>query len=71
LECTADQISQRHHGWLIWKHKPIAVRSEVLRRRPAPADGVYAVTVIADDWDQLEAALTAQDANDAQWMVPA
>ena len=71
MEWTADQISQRHYGWLIWKQKPIAVRSNPLRRRPDPADGVYSVTVIADDWEQLEAALTAQDANDAQWMVPA
>jgi hypothetical protein len=71
LEWTADQISQRHYGWLIWKHRLIAVRSDLLRRRPAPADGIYAVTVIADGWDQLEEALTAQDANEALWMVPA
>lgn len=60
--CASD-IAQRHPGWLVWTSRPIATRAAT--GRPPLDDGVWAATVIADDWAELEAKLAEQDANDA------
>jgi hypothetical protein len=63
--CVAAEISQRHHFWLVWNDRPIAVRGQAIRRTPARDDGTYAVTVIGSTWAELDELLTEQEANDA------
>jgi hypothetical protein len=70
-ECVAAEISQRHHGWYVWRSKPVATRFVVKRRVPAEHDEIYALTVIGDTWKDLDLQLAEQDANDARYTVPA
>jgi hypothetical protein len=58
----AAEVAQRFTGWTVWltaQGRPVATRSG-RQRPPEPYDGNWAQTVIADDWDDLEAELTAQ-----------
>jgi hypothetical protein len=61
---AAEQIAQRHPGWIVWRSRPTATRG---RTRSVPRnDGVFAMTVEAQTWAQLDAKLAEQDASDAQ-----
>jgi hypothetical protein len=58
----AAEVAQRFTGWTVWltaQGRPVATRSGG-QRPPKPYDGNWAQTVIANDWDELEAELTAQ-----------
>lgn len=66
---AAAQISKRHHGWYVWREKPIATRkvhplAEAIK--PTADDNIFALTVIGDTWRDLDAQLVEQDKNDAQ-----
>jgi SpoVK/Ycf46/Vps4 family AAA+-type ATPase len=64
----AAEVAQRFTGWTVWltaQGRPVATRSG-RQRPPEPYDGNWAQTVIADDWDELEAELTAQAKYDEQ-----
>jgi hypothetical protein len=59
----ASEIAQRHPNWVVWTSRPTATRAG---NQTAPrGDGLFAVTVVADTWDDLDAKLTEQDENDA------
>jgi hypothetical protein len=45
--------------WLTAQGSPVATRSG-RQQPPEPYDGNWAQTVMADDWDELEAELAAQ-----------
>jgi hypothetical protein len=70
-DCVATQISQRHHGWYVWKGKPVATRFVTRQRIPAEHDQIYALTVIGDSWRDLDEQLIEQDANDARYTMAA
>jgi hypothetical protein len=57
----AAEVAERYPGWIIWtarKGTPVATRAG--NQRPPAKDGVWAQTIIADDWTQLEAQLAEQ-----------
>jgi hypothetical protein len=58
----AAGVARRFPGWIVWltaQGSPVATRSG-RQRPPEPYDGNWAQTVMADDWDELEAELAAQ-----------
>ena len=64
----AAELAQRFTGWTVWvtaQGSPVATRSGRLRP-PEPYDGIWAQTVMADDWDELETELAAQAKYDAE-----
>ena len=59
----ATEIAQRHPNWVVWSSRPTATRAG---NQTAPqGDGLFAVTVEAGSWADLDAKLTEQDKNDA------
>jgi hypothetical protein len=63
----AAEITRRYPGWIVWtarKGTPVATRSG--NQRPPAKDGVWAQTIIADDWTQLEEQLAVQAQHDAE-----
>ena len=59
----ATEVAQRHPNWVVWTSRPTATRAG---NQVAPKDdAVFAVTVEAGTWDDLDAKLTEQDENDA------
>jgi hypothetical protein len=68
---AADQksaeVAERYPGWIVWtarKGTPVATRSG--NQQPPAKDAVWAQTIIADDWPQLEAQLAEQAQHDAE-----
>jgi hypothetical protein len=64
----AAEVAQRFTGWTVWltaQGHPVATCSGG-QRPPEPYDGNWAQTVMADDWDELEAELAAQARYDAE-----
>jgi hypothetical protein len=60
---AAEVIAGRHPGWIVWKSRPTATRA---RTRSVPRnDGVFAMTVEAGTWPELDAKLAEQDQGDA------
>jgi hypothetical protein len=60
----ATEIAKRHHGWIVWASRPTATRG---RTRALPRnDGVFAMTVEAETYEELDAKLAEQDQADAQ-----
>jgi hypothetical protein len=63
-ELAAAEIARRHPGWIVWKSRPTATRA---RTKAVPCnDGVFAMTVEAASWAELDATLAEQDAHDAE-----
>lgn len=62
------ELAHRFTSWTIWmtaQGSPVATRSGG-QHPPDPYDGIWAQTLIADDWDTLETDLTAQATYDAE-----
>jgi hypothetical protein len=60
---NASAVAARHGGWLVWTSRPTATRAG---NQVAPRDdAVFAVTVEAATWAELDEKLAEQDANDA------
>ena len=61
----AAEVAGRYPGWHIWTTRdgtPVATRTG---HHPFVDDGVWARTIIADNWTELERQLAEQAANDA------
>jgi hypothetical protein len=61
----AAEIAERHHGWIVWNSRPTATRAR--RRQPPRNDGVFAMTVEAASWTELDELLTVQDQADEDY----
>jgi hypothetical protein len=60
----ATEVARRHPGWIVWASRPTATRA---RTRAQPRnDGVFAMTVEAASWPELDARLAEQDQADAR-----
>jgi hypothetical protein len=55
----ATEIAARHPGWIVWKSRPTATRAGTRVR--FRNDGVFAMTVEAATWQELDMLLTVQD----------
>jgi hypothetical protein len=67
----AAGVAQRFPLWIVWltaQGSPVATRSG-RQRPPEPYDGNWAQTVMADDWDELEAELAAQARYDEERLI--
>jgi hypothetical protein len=60
----AAEVARRHRGWVVWASRPTATRART-RVRPR-SDGVFAMTVEAASWAELDAGLAEQDQADAR-----
>jgi hypothetical protein len=60
-------VAERHPGWLVRANRPMATRSAGHHHKPDASDAVYAETVIADSWRELDDELAEQDANDERY----
>jgi hypothetical protein len=60
----ATEIARKHPGWIVWASRPTATRGRT-RQRPRN-DGVFAMTVEAASWADLDAMLAEQDQADAR-----
>jgi hypothetical protein len=60
----ATQIAERHPGWIVWASRPTATRARTSGR--FRNDGVFAMTVEASTWPELDARLAEQDEADAR-----
>lgn len=56
---AATEIATRHPGWIVWASRPSATRAST--RAHYRNDGVFAMTVEAATWHELDVALTLQD----------
>ena len=64
VEADRASVAEKHPHWHLWESRPYATRSAAIHRRPDLQDAVYAESVLADDYDELDERLTAQDEND-------
>jgi hypothetical protein len=64
---ATEVVDQRWPGWHVWitRERKSIVATRVGRQQPPVDDGVWARTLIADDWTELERQLGEQTANDA------
>jgi hypothetical protein len=64
---NATTLAHRHSGWIVWTSRPTAARTR--SSAPPRDDGIWAATVEADSYPELDAKLAEQDqANaDARW----
>jgi hypothetical protein len=63
-ELTAARIiAERHPGWIAWASRPTATRART--KAKFRNDSVFAMTVEAATWPELDAKLTEQDQADA------
>jgi hypothetical protein len=60
---AATEIAARHPGWIVWASRPTATRGRTSQR--PRNDGVFAMTVEAASWAELDARLAEQDQADA------
>ena len=60
----ATQVARKHPGWIVWASRPTATRART-RARPRN-DGVFAMTVEAASWPELDEKLAEQDQADAR-----
>jgi hypothetical protein len=67
-EQKAAEVAQRYPGWHVWSARKgnARVATRMGNQRPPAKDGVWAQTLIADDWTQLEAQLAEQARHDAE-----
>ena len=56
-------LESRHPGWTVWTSRPTATRTRASAR--PRNDGIWAATVEADSYVELEAKLAQQDEADA------
>lgn len=62
----AAEVTRQWPGWRVWttdQGSPVATRTG--RQKEPANNGVWARTLICDDWSQLEVKLAEQTANDA------
>lgn len=61
------EVTARNPGWRVWitRERRSIVATRTGRQQPPPDNAVWARTVIADDWPQLERELAEQAACDA------
>jgi hypothetical protein len=67
----AAEVARQWPGWSVWttrEGRPVATRTG---RQAFIDDGVWALTLICDDWTELERELAGQAANDARGELPA
>jgi hypothetical protein len=62
----AAEIARRHPGWIVWASRPTATRARTRARARPRNDGVFAMTVEAASWPELDAKLAEQDQADAR-----
>jgi hypothetical protein len=55
----AEVIAERHPGWIVWSSRPTATRARTRAR--FRNDSVFAMTVEASTWQELDVKLTLQD----------
>jgi hypothetical protein len=60
---SATALVLRHPGWVVWTSRPTATRTRA--GAPPRNDGVWAATVEADSYPELDAKLAEQDQADA------
>jgi hypothetical protein len=60
---SATALARRHPGWTVWTSRPIATRTRT--GAPPRNDGIWAATVEADSYAELDTKLTQQDEADA------
>lgn len=60
---NAAALARRHPGWSIWTSRPTATR--IRTGAPRRNDGIWAATVEADSYAELDAKLAEQDQADA------
>ena len=60
---SATALARRHPGWSVWTSRPTATRTRT-GARPRN-DGIWAATVEADSYAELDAKLALQDEADA------
>jgi hypothetical protein len=67
----AAEVAERYPGWTVWTARNgnarVATRGSHVND---PDDGVWAATLICDDWAQLEAELAVQAQADAARSYP-
>ena len=65
---NATALAHRHPGWIVWISRPTAARTHT-GAPPPRNDGVWAATVEAESYAELDAKLTEQDQadTDARW----
>jgi hypothetical protein len=59
----AAALARRHPGWIVWTSRPTATRTRA--GAPSRDDGIWAATVEASSYAELEAKLAEQDQADA------
>jgi hypothetical protein len=62
---SATEIAKRHPGWIVWNSRATATRAHT--RQPPRNDGVFAMTVEAASWTELDELLTVQDRADEDY----
>ncbi|HEY0932843.1 MAG TPA: hypothetical protein VGD91_03785 [Trebonia sp.] len=60
---NATALARRHPGWMVWTSRPTAARTRT--GAPPRNDGIWAATVEADSYAELDAKLAVQDQADA------
>ena len=60
---SATALARRHPGWIVWTSRPTAARTRT--GAPRRNDGIWAATVEADSYAELDAKLAEQDQADA------
>jgi hypothetical protein len=60
---SATALALRHPGWSVWTSRPTAARTRA--GGPPRNDGIWAATVEADSYAELDAKLAQQDEADA------
>ena len=64
----APEVDQQWPGWHVWitRERRSIVATRTGHQQPPENDGVWARTLIADDWDTLEQELAEQAECDAE-----
>jgi hypothetical protein len=60
---NATALARRHPGWIVWTSRPTATRTRT--GAPTRNDGIWAATVEADSYAELDVKLAEQDRADA------
>jgi hypothetical protein len=60
---SATALAHKHPGWSVWTSRPTATRTRT-GARPRN-DGIWAATIEADSYEELDAKLAEQDQADA------
>jgi hypothetical protein len=62
----AAEVAEQFHGWTVWSSRDGSTRVATRTGDQAdPDDGIWAATLVADSWKDLEIQLAEQAAHDA------